>query len=502
MYDTPEIYNSNEISEFIEKNDVKESSRKFTKIEKAYSFIIFAIAYIIISCVLVKENGIISTFLFSALNTMAIIYLKKKEYKFSRFNKITAGVIYTFSVAFSLTENGFIKFLDTVFLTVLIGFFIYSVSCGHKKIESFLPIAMLKSFLELPFNNFDKEVYAAGAGLKGSKAGSNFVTIVLALIVSIPLTVIVLFQLLDADNMFGVIMGNITGFSENLNIRVLVLRLVFSIPVSCYIFGLFYSNANLSEKHILTTDSFNEMLEKSRKIKNIALYASATPICILYVIYVFSQIAYFISPFAAELPEGYSYAEYARSGFSELMIVAVINLIVIIVMNYCAKNEGGGKTKALRAYILVLCAFTLFIIATAIAKMIMYISKYGLTQLRVYTMWFMILLTFLFVMIIIRQFKCNFNIVKYFGIVFIGMFALLCFSRPDACIAKYNIEMYESGYIEELDYSQLTGLSDDAFLTAYKNGYIDEKQLEERIADKDAYDKMNYSTFMLWVYSE
>ncbi|MBR6669828.1 MAG: hypothetical protein IKL31_03665 [Ruminococcus sp.] len=62
--------------------------------------------------------------------------------------------------------------------------------------------------------------------------------------------------------------------------------------------------------------------------------------------------------------------------------------------------------------------------------------------------------------------------------------------------------MYENGYIDEVDESQFFGTSDDAYLTAYKNGYINDEKLEDYVSYKSFYDKLNYSTFMLWVYSE
>ncbi|MDY4414325.1 MAG: DUF4153 domain-containing protein, partial [Ruminococcus sp.] len=45
----------------------------------------------------------------------------------------------------------------------------------------------------------------------------------------------------------------------------------------------------------------------------------------------------------------------------------------------------------------------------------------------------------------------------------------LCFSRPDALIAKYNIEMYNSGRLEELDTSAIKDMSDDAVLELVKS---------------------------------
>ena len=84
--------------------------------------------------------------------------------------------------------------------------------------------------------------------------------------------------------------------------------------------------------------------------------------------------------------------------------------------------------------------FTLLITATAVSKMVLYIQNYGLTQLRVYTTWFMLLTALIFVFVIIKQFKIDFQIIRTFAVVFTIFFAALCFSRPDALIARYNME--------------------------------------------------------------
>ena len=144
--------------------------------------------------------------------------------------------------------------------------------------------------------------------------------------------------------------------------------------------------------------------------------------------------------------------------------------------------------------------FTIILIATALSKMMMYINEYGLTQLRVYTSWFMVLLAMVFVMIIIKQFCFSFHIARWLTAVFTVMFALLCFSRPDALIADYNISMYNSGKLEELDTTALLDMSDDAVLEVVKMGAFDPAQLKkekEEEYDKSFYNKLNISSATL-----
>jgi hypothetical protein len=108
-----------------------------------------------------------------------------------------------------------------------------------------------------------------------------------------------------------------------------------------------------------------------------------------------------------------------------------------------------------------LCLFTMMLIATAVSKMGMYISYYGLTQLRVYTTWFMILLFLVFVIVAARQFK-HFNGFKMALISFVLFFMLLCYANVDGMIAKYNIDAYREGDLQGVDVGALSELSDAA----------------------------------------
>jgi hypothetical protein len=111
--------------------------------------------------------------------------------------------------------------------------------------------------------------------------------------------------------------------------------------------------------------------------------------------------------------------------------------------------------------------------------MVMYISEYGLTPLRFYTMWFMLLCGFMFVLIIVKQFRFDMKFSAWFSGIFTAMFALLCFCSPDFVIAKYNIDMYKAGYLAELDTRAILYMSDDAILYGVQQGEIELEQAYE-----------------------
>lgn len=480
---------------------------EFTRAELIFSFIAFALAFIFLRFAVCNAMGFITTAVFVLIITAAIVFMKISGSKFDARTRLVAVLLYLFSTVFSITANEFIKFLDAVFLMLAGVYFLYLLGGESRRFPRFLPLVMVQAALSYPFSHFGKEAEAVAQSAKKTKFGKNIGFIIVGLIVAVPLTLIVGTLLISADKGIERMLGGITDFLSSREMGELVVQLIFAVPLSCYLFGLFYSNAHRSKEKDVNDAYCESRLARSRMVQNIAVYAAVTPICFLYLLFFISQANYLMSAFSGELPEGYSYAEYARKGFFELLAIVIINLAVIAVINLIAKSGGENKPIALKIYSIAICFFTLVIIASALSKMVMYISVYGLTQLRLYTGWFMILCTFIFVMIIIKQARFKFPIAKGITVVFTLMFAVLCFSRPDAVIAKYNTEMSRSGKLEYYDQSYLLTLSDDAVLVYLEEGYADENEsdsyseymLNSLKADyaEDRYKLMNISSMMV-----
>ena len=105
---------------------------------------------------------------------------------------------------------------------------------------------------------------------------------------------------------------------------------------------------------------------------------------------------------------------------------------------------------------------TLVLIGTAMSKMALYIKEYGLTQKRVLSSWFMVLLTFVFILIILSQFISKIKLISTCTAVVIVMTALLGLSNYKTLIADYNVERYISGDSENLDAIALAKLGPSA----------------------------------------
>lgn len=433
----------------------------FTKHEKVFAFAAVGLAFLFVHFVLWHTSGFFTTLFYIALFTAVVVYLRHSGCKFKGSHKVWAGVMFLFSAVFSITANDMVKFLDVVFLQVGGAYLVYSVTSESSLFGRFAFFEMLKCVFENPFAHFGKEYSAVNSTVKSSRTGTNVKAVVGGLLLAVPLTLVVAGLLMSADEGVEKMLTSLANLVNVDNVFSLVGQLAVTLPVSGYLFGLLYSHTHRDKIRALDESECESRCRSARIVANTAVYTAVTPICILYVMFFISQANYFLSAFSGSLPDNYSYAEYARRGFFELFAIELINAGVIFFINFFSKKTGEEKPFTLKLYSVVISVFTLLITATAISKMVLYIQNYGLTQLRVYTTWFMVLTALMFVYVIIRQFRMSFPFMKAAAATFTLMFALLCFSRPDAVIARYNME-FCADQMTFIDIVEMNELSSDA----------------------------------------
>jgi Domain of unknown function (DUF4173) len=79
---------------------------------------------------------------------------------------------------------------------------------------------------------------------------------------------------------------------------------------------------------------------------------------------------------------GLTAAEYARSGFWQLLVVTILTLVVLAVAAHLASRATVTDRIWLRALLGALAALTLVIVASALSRMWAYEQAYGFTRLR------------------------------------------------------------------------------------------------------------------------
>ncbi|MEZ4412231.1 MAG: DUF4173 domain-containing protein [Gemmatimonadales bacterium] len=173
---------------------------------------------------------------------------------------------------------------------------------------------------------------------------------------------------------------------------------------------------------------------------------------------------FFLSAQAFQATMGMTVSEYARKGFFELVWVAALSLPLLHFADWCvSRREPAAVTRFHRLTLAVIVLLAL-ILASAFYRMVLYGSLYGLTELRFYTIAFMLWLAGVFGwfgMTVLRGRRS-----RFVPGTLAGAFAVLLtlnVINPDALIATVNLDRAHAG--AALDRTYLVQLSADAVPT-------------------------------------
>jgi hypothetical protein len=161
---------------------------------------------------------------------------------------------------------------------------------------------------------------------------------------------------------------------------------------------------------------------------------------------------------------GLTYAEYARHGFFELATVTALALPLLLLAHWLFRPEGRKHEIIFKTLAGAMVALLFVVVASALQRMYLYTSEFGLTELRLYTTVFMFWISAVlvwFVLTVLRSRRDRFA----FGALVAGFAAILAINamNPDALIAKTNIDRLQQG--KRFDPYYLTTLSADAVPT-------------------------------------
>ncbi len=200
---------------------------------------------------------------------------------------------------------------------------------------------------------------------------------------------------------------------------------------------------------------------ESKGLHVLTMNTALGAVCVVYLAYLFSQLAYFVGGFSGILPEGFTRAEYARRGFFEMTCLAGINLALMTFGVGKVRREGRapGSTRAL---CLFLGLVTEFLAASSAAKMVMYIGTFGLTRLRVLTMVIMVFLGITTALICVWLYVPKLQYMKAVMLVALAIGAAVLWVDVDTQVAKYNVDHYLSGDLDIVDTYYLSTLGPGA----------------------------------------
>ena len=471
-----------------------ESSRKQTVIERCMLFILPVYAYLFCSWLVFLESGPNSIGLGAAILTL-----------------LFCGVMLAYMAATGGVNRASVAWLV---ITALLGctFFLYPESvqtfftffavifcsamtvftagenrrrfCSDRIFED-----TANAVFTRPFSRFGQGYFATLLPMfhvkqeDGKSRNRTGLWILLGLLASIPLTVIVISLLTDADLKFGLLFDKVLLWLEE-HFLLVFFKIFLAVPLCFYLFGMLYASRH--PRNALTTDERREQIRLAgQKIPQVLIGTMLIPPTVIYLLYIGLQSSYYFSGFAGILPADFTVANYARSGFFEVCIVAGINATLLFVLErFCCRREDGEKTLLHRIFSIVLPVVTLLLLASSAVKLVMYIRAFGLTKSRLGGAWATVLLILVFAAALLGMLVKKLSLSRIeTGIVTVAVLVALL-TPQDRLIAEYNVDAYLSGRTEQMDVNYLCGSGDigDGAIPALERlvKETDEKEIRDR----------------------
>lgn len=138
---------------------------------------------------------------------------------------------------------------------------------------------------------------------------------------------------------------------------------------------------------------------------------------------------------------GVTYAQYARSGFFQLVAVAALNLTLGLVCVHFTPRTGRGW-HWVRILSTLLVGASVLMLGSAAYRMTLYVMEYGLSFKRVLTYWGMIMLLIFFTAALMKIWRREFSFFKVLLTAGLVGWLVINYCNVDFLVAKYNTGRY------------------------------------------------------------
>ena len=413
---------------------------KCDSIDRLFAVIYLLVGYAFIyacSSYTFEQNLALFTVSYGAV---VLAYLWGKEIRPSKESWFWLGVMLSIGVPYAFWST--VHLLQVPVLMAVAAYWTLSASGRLMKdgrTSQWVIFDGWNALVEVPFCNFICQVQVLfqkkDQETDGKKPVGGAGGILLGLLIALPALAVILPLLSSADAGFQYLIENM-GVSLGDHLLVVLLRMFFAVPVSFYLFGLIFGGVHGKDTDRIQEEKLIKAAASVRRVPDTAICTALTVICLVYCLFIGLQGAYLFSAFGGRIPEDLTYSEYARRGFFELCRIGAWNLIIAGCAGGCSRS-GRREHKGVGVLLVLLSVLTLLLLATAVSKMGMYISVYGLTVNRILPLVFMLWMGIAFFCMILRQWK-DFPAVRCCILAGAVMFCLLCLFPIEDWTELYN----------------------------------------------------------------
>ena len=395
-----------------------------------------------------------------------VIVLKQNKKIKNKLGLLFIIPIVLLSASYFIYDNETIRVFNILFIPGLIlMMYIYTIEPTYKIPEfiknmaylTFEPFSCIGKFYNLVSMNLSKTFKISDTNKKKIKS----------FLIVIPIVIVVILLLSSADIVFHNIFGKLFDIFKNIKIDHIIGRIIRGL--------IFFTYLGAVINYIMFNYKGEKIKEKKAfKVDNYTIKLLLTSLNVIYLLFDFIQIK---SLMLHQVAKNINYAQYARSGFFQLIAISLINLVIILISKH-AKEE----TKYSKIMSIVMVLLTLIIIISSAFRMHMYESAYGYTELRLLVYIALITEVILLIPTVVYILNSKTNIFKHYMIILVTVYTLVALTPLNYIIANNNINRYyDKG---KIDIEYLENYScDNVPLLKELHDKTDDNKLKDDIAD-------------------
>ncbi len=464
--------------DLVEEKDKVETEKKASEFKK-YSLVAFVYAIIYTFCLFENHRGITyPIYMIATLVNLKIMRGKDGLTLLSdRNGKKGLGIFYVVSLVLlgihrCLTVSSDLFFLEGLACFLLLFSFIVYLYCDTTSFDVLawllsICITVLKPLQHIgaPISDFSCFIKSR-QGEMDDTAKSNRRAVLLGIIIAIPLLMIIISLLYSADIVFANMFANIGDYifiPDNIGE---IIRIIFMTAIAfwfAYTLPRFLSKGELKLK-----------ANQRDKENPVVAITFTSLIGLVYIVFCGIQVVFLFTR-SMKLPDVYTYADYAHEGFYQLLTVCLINIAMVSICQRMFK-----ESIVLRTILTVIAACTYIMIASSAMRMILYVSVYHLTFLRLFVLWFLVVLCIWLAFLIASLYVKSFPVFRASMVAITVAFIGFVYCNPEYQIAKYDMEFAKNNEeeYEEISSYILYSLSFDAI-----DALTTDENLLKRFAD-------------------
>ncbi|MEH7415292.1 DUF4173 domain-containing protein [Neobacillus drentensis] len=414
-------------------------------------------------------RGIIGvSFLVFIIAFYAVFFWRFRHFPFShqRFGYLLVICIWLLSAVYVLNENILFYVLNIIGIPALVLFHLVAVT--SPKNFRWNQLAFILYIFTRLLNAIKYNVAFTASLGKLVKRGADdnnlqvWKKVLIGVVISVPVLAVILRLLMSADSQFAQLVGGVPDLFQMVDPEG-IMRLI----VVFLCMGIFFGVMQVLYKKQMMVMKQNDQ-RVSVILDTVISITVLFLINIVYVLFIIVQFRYF---FGGSLQGDYTYAEYARKGFFELLFVTLINLSITIVVISLGDSGKAGIKKIRQVLLTILVLSSGVLLTSAFKRLSMYEEAYGFSFTRVLSHSFMIFLIVIFTYTLVKIWVEKLSLFHFYFLTALIYYTTINVIDLDRIVVKENINRYEETGKIDVDYlSSLSATGVLGLIELYERG--------------------------------